>query len=113
MTAYDLSSEAIVLLVKLGASNVLVKPIAQEEFIRMRRTITKAQSLEQQRKDRSQEGGARAVTHALVERLMATGRLDGGHDRSQQEGEAEFQLLLLHREPEMGDARKLLGILKG
>ena len=53
MTAYDLSSEAIVLLVKLGASNVLVKPIAQEEFIRMRRTITKAQSLEQQRKDRS------------------------------------------------------------
>ena len=72
--------EAAVLLIKLGATNVLSKPIPQEEFIRMRQTITRSQSLSEQRQARRTEGGARAVSDILVARQMATGRVDGGKD---------------------------------
>ena len=58
--------EAAVLLIKLGATNVLSKPIPQEEFIRMRQTITRSQSLSEQRQARRTEGGARAVSDILV-----------------------------------------------
>ena len=112
VTGKELTTEASVLMVKLGATNLLLKPIPQEELIRMRKTCTKSQSLQQQRLARREQGGARAVTNALVERQMALGGKGGGRASSPTSDEAEPAVLLVHREPESSDCRKLIVMLK-
>ena len=81
----------------------------------MRETITRSQSLQEQRHARRMEGGARAVSDLLVARQIATGRIDGGKDAAAEmsrDGQPPAIMLLMGGGRHLGEARKLINVLR-
>jgi CheY-like chemotaxis protein len=101
MAATTIDINTSTLLLKLGATDILPKPIEKETLFKLRKVVGNAQSLEQQRMSRKATGGTRLVTAMLGkrewrkrEKQMAEKKQEGDEEEVEEVRSSHMQSLM-------------------